>query len=252
MGVAACLLGLAFAVGPAPGCRSLARWRTSRVYAHVTREDEAPGAIGTNEILFDILPRCERSTPDVSCMDRLTAAFGGGRFHPEAPDDASAAAMAMRIFRDERTERVPEGESWVALLRAGRGDGVDILRLTVAWHLAYESGSCPLEVEPCAQREMRAAALIPGTCTAYARLRDGKGDTLLRDDERACVSADRGQAAAPGGSESDFTRTALAARWRTRSTLAAIRAGLENTSPRGRVLLTKYVTDAEEAARSGL
>jgi hypothetical protein len=125
-------------------------------------------------------PKCppDAKGPQPGCLSEIMAWYGSkGGFHPEAPEQATGAAVALVIARDGHGEWIPASDPWLVALRAGNGEGADALRFAVATRMAdgIESVARPLASDDDARALMRfVATAVPGACETYARLGAGE------------------------------------------------------------------------------
>ena len=144
-------------------------------------------------------PRASRRPPrGLPPFRRRRPALGGkGGFAATRPDQATDAAVALLLARDEDGSRVARADVWLAEIKEGKGAGVDALRLATARQMAKAAPKVGRALEDdAAAREVLAAVAssVPGACPTYARLGAGADAATLpvelSPDHAACVQKD--------------------------------------------------------------
>jgi hypothetical protein len=186
-------------------------------------------------------PTCHATSPGGhppdACIAEIAKSFGAKKgFRVDPPDQASAATAALLVARDGHGEWVPAADAWLALVKTGKGAGVDALRLAMAEKIGESVGTLPhpLVMDNDARSLMRAvASSVPGACDAYALAGAGAGvdvasgapdQTLERS---PCVQKDLERPAGDRGKNwSGLWRGAEGALALWREAGGALRAGL--------------------------
>ena len=225
----------------AVGCRS--RVATLR---DALLEDDAAKAASLVET-----PPCT----DASCLDPIAKTLGAkGGFNSNDPDQASAAAVALVLFRDRRGDLVPDPERWIAALTVARGYGADALRLAVARGMADMAPRVgkPLEDEAEATKLVHdLAGILPGACPTYARMGAtpvGQLPQVKGPDDAECVQRDLERKDGPGAKFGTGVWRATAgvvALWKDEA--RALRSGLGAADEVARPTLEKELAVIEAA-----
>lgn len=184
---------------------------------------------------------CSKASSD-GCLEEISKAIGGGHFLAEKPDNPSLSAMSIVLERDGHVGRVPSPESWLAVMKGGRGPASDTLRLAILRALAREAKvyDHPLTSELEARALMRVVgASVPGACATYVALGDGVDVKTMKAEESPdhspCVHKDLSRREGPGPRYGEgIYRAAEAAATLLRETERAIRMGIELTEEPGR------------------
>jgi hypothetical protein len=174
-----------------------------------------------------------KAPPD-GCLQGVATDLGGlTGFHPDAPDHASAAAVAVLLTRDRRGDWVTGVDGWLTVLQTGAGSGPDTLRLAVAHRLADLATRIGRRWDT--EDEVRTlladvATSVPGACSVYSALAMGAQPGALPTGESAedstCVRRDLARIGGPGGDYGYGTfRAAEGAVALVRAMGAAVRAG---------------------------
>jgi hypothetical protein len=205
-----------------------------------------------------VLSAGQPSPRDKGCLADIANALGSGKgFVVSPPDQAAGATAAVILVRDGRGDWIADADRWLGALKAGRGAGLDALRLAVTRKMqeAAPLVGHAIETDAEANKAMRAiAGAIPGACPTYAML--GKGDdsaslpAALSADHAACVQHDLGRREGPGGRYGAGTFRALEgalALWR--ETERALRQGLPQATPTARPVLERRVAVIEAATQ---
>ncbi|MBX3192600.1 MAG: hypothetical protein KF819_36790 [Labilithrix sp.] len=195
------------------------------------------------------------SPRDTGCLADIANALGSKKgFAPSPPDQAAATTAAIVILRDGRGDYLAHSEAWIGSLKAGKGTGVDALRLAVAHKMAEAAPKVGRRIDD--EKDARAAlaavaGAIPGACPTYWLLGSGaeaaKIPAELSAEHATCVHRDLARREGPGASYGDGTFRALEgslALWR--ETERALRLGLTQASPS-----TKAAVEAKLKAIEG-
>jgi hypothetical protein len=200
-----------------PWAKAIAAGAVLAIVGYLYRSSQKPPAVTAENIValnlgltngspsFEGAPAC--ATPGPACLETLSTYMGSRTgFHADKPDQASCAAVALVITRDKRGDTVPDSNAWLNMLKAGKGVGVDTLRLAVARAMAEKAPDVGqhFDDEQAAKKLLGAvAASIPGACDTYGAI--GRGDALetmapeIHPDHSACVQRDLSRREGPGG-----------------------------------------------------
>lgn len=223
-------------------------------------ENARDALIEKRDLSFEGVPTC--GPTGVGCVEKLSRYYGSkDGFNGMKPDQASSAAMSVLLLRDHRGDfallnaTTPSKlDAWLTVLRAGKGVGVDMLRLAVFRRAEEASARLARSWDdPATLHSFFAdiASVVPAACRTYGLLAQGEKQLAAVDDEdhSACVQADLSRRDGPGPlyGEGPF-RAAAGALAAYRDTLHALRAGLSLMSARVRTPIDAKLLELENAS----
>lgn len=246
------------AVGLAAGLLTAGCDRPMAKIERLTRalETHGPEAVRHATEAFPPCPAAQNPLDDAPCLGDVARALGSASgFEATRPNQATDAAVAVLLARDEDGSRVARADVWLAEIREGKGAGVDALRLATARQMAKASPKVGRALEDdAAAREVLAAvaASVPGACPTYARLGAGAAEASLpvelSPDHAACVQKDLARREGPGPRYGTGVFRALEgalAVWREAE--RALRQGAELARPEAHVALEEALRTIEPA-----
>lgn len=219
-------------------------------------ESKSPEAVRHATEGLPACPPAQNPLDDAPCLGDVARALGGkGGFAATRPDQATDAAVAVLLARDEDGSRVARADVWLAEIKEGKGAGVDALRLATARQMAKAAPKVGRALEDdAAAREVLAAVAssVPGACPTYARLGAGADAATLpvelSPDHAACVQKDLARREGPGPRYGTGLFRALEgalAVWREAE--RALRQGAELARPEPHVALEEALRTVEPA-----
>ncbi len=194
--------------------------------------------------------------PEHGCFRDMATGLGSKTgFNLKQPDQAAAATVALIVAREKRGDWVPQPDTWLALVRTGKGPGPDALRLAIARQMAAAAADVGKAIEAEADAVVLLkgiAAAIPGACATYAALGSGVKNEALpltaMPDHSPCVQKDLGRPGGPGATYGRGTWRAAAgavALWKDEA--AALREGLSTMSGKRRSTLEAKLAGIDAA-----
>jgi hypothetical protein len=236
-----CLLPLAFV--------TLCSCKGPMAKIEAVRDGLASDDVGSVKSATDGFPICTEPftvLPEKGCFQDIATAFGSKTgFNAKAPDQASAATVALVVVRERRGDWFSNADLWLGAIRTGKGAGIDALRLAVARQMAAAAPDVgkAIDEEKDTLPLMKAIGdAVPGACATYTALASGLDDKALPPemsaDHSACVQKDLGRKDGPGGTYGrGLFRAAEGSVALWREATAALREGLAamGGSPRATV-----------------
>jgi hypothetical protein len=202
------------------------------------RDGLASDEVGQVKSATDGFPVCQEPfsvLPEKGCFQEIAAAFGSkSGFNGKAPDQASAATVALVVVRERRGDWFSNADAWLGAIRTGTGAGIDALRLAVARQMAAAAPDVgkAIDDEKDTLPVMKAIGdAIPGACATYTALASGIDEKALpvemMPDHSPCVQKDLGRKDGPGGTYGrGLFRAAEGAVALWKDAAAALREGL--------------------------
>jgi hypothetical protein len=198
------------------------------------------------------------SPHDKGCFAEIARQLGSKKgFNPSPADQAAAATVALVLVRDRRGDWVAHSDTWLGLVKTGKGPGPDALRLALARAMAEAAPAIgrSIDEEKDAISALQAiASAIPGACPTYqmigSRLDPAKFPPELTADHSACVQRDLSRREGAGPSYGAGTFRALEgslALWREAE--RALRLGAANSEAGAKTALDAKLTMIEAATQ---
>ncbi len=209
----------------------------------------------------DGFPVCQEPftvLPEKGCFGEIAAAFGSkSGFNGKAPDQASAATVALVVVRERRGDWFSNADAWLGAMRTGKGAGIDALRLAVARQMAAAApdvGKAVNEEKDTLPLMLAIGNAVPGACATYTALASGIEDKALpvemMPDHSACVQKDLARKDGPGGTYGrGLFRAAEGALALWKETAAALREGLAAMGGRPRQTVEAKLGAIDEATK---
>jgi hypothetical protein len=247
----ALLLAIVFLLA-CTGCRKTAAARIQNISdALIDRQDPAA--------LWADLPKCPNPV-DGACVQALARALGSKNgFNLEAPNQATSATAAILLLRDHSGSGAVSLDTWLLVLREGKGPGADLLRLAVSARLTAVGSQVARrwsENASLKQLLFAIATAVPGACPTYGLLGAGAADESLPAElganVSACIHHDLQRRDGPGTryAGQPLTRVSYAATAAYTDTVRALRSGIRIATPTVQHALETAMTEIERASNA--